>query len=264
MSSASSIAENSGSTLTLTATISQVADEDVTVNLDANGEAIISIFDIDGGIYDNCSSMTVTLDIDTFTCSDIGENIVNVTASDASGNESSATVAVIVTNEWEDIDNDNIYMCTVSNLIFGKNYSYTYSINDSIEDLDSARFFTVNNEDNVIEDFYNELNPTLIKFFVNMSYQVSQGNFNPAINYVDVAGSFNGWVDEWNIELQLKEDNIFSAIMTDVQEGDVMEFKFRINGDWETSEFSFGVDRIYEVVQGENILEFWYNDEDGI
>ena len=163
-----------------------------------------------------------------------------------------------------DNDNDNIYNCTVSNLILGKNYSYTYSINDSIEDLDSQRFYRVNNEDNVIEDFYNELNPTLIKFFVNMSYQVSQGNFNPAINYVDVAGSFNGWVDEWNIELQLKEDNIFSAIMTDVQEGDVMEFKFRINGDWETSEFSFGVDRIYEVVQGENILEFWYNDEDGI
>ena len=162
-----------------------------------------------------------------------------------------------------DNDNDNIYNCTVSNLILGQNYSYTYSINDSIEDLDSQRFYTVNNEDNVVEDFYNELNPTLIKFFVNMSYQVSQGNFNPAINYVDVAGSFNGWVDEWNIELQLKEDNIFSAIMTDVQEGDVMEFKFRINGDWETSEFSFGVDRIYEVFQGENILEFWYNDEGG-
>ena len=71
-----------------------------------------------------------------------------------------------------DIDNDNIYMCTVSNLIFGKNYSYTYSINDSIEDLDSARFFTVNNEDNVIEDFYGELNPTLIRFLLNMSYQV--------------------------------------------------------------------------------------------
>ena len=85
-----------------------IVTQDVTVNLDANGEAIISIFDIDGGIYDNCSSMTVTLDIDTFTCSDIGENIVNVTASDASGNESSATVAVTVTNEWEDIDNDNI------------------------------------------------------------------------------------------------------------------------------------------------------------
>ena len=84
-------------------------------------------------------------------------------------------------------------MCTVSNLIFGKNYSYTYSINDSIEHLDSARFFTVNNEDNVIEDFYGELNPTLIRFLLNMSYQVSQGNFNPAINSVDVAGSFNDW-----------------------------------------------------------------------
>ena len=35
--SGTSIAENAGSTLTLTATISQVADEDVTVNLGAAG-----------------------------------------------------------------------------------------------------------------------------------------------------------------------------------------------------------------------------------
>jgi gliding motility-associated-like protein len=85
-----------------------IVTQDITVNLDANGEAIISIFDIDAGITDNCSAVTTTLDIDTFTCSDIGDNVVNVTATDASGNESSAIVIVTVTNDWEDIDNDNI------------------------------------------------------------------------------------------------------------------------------------------------------------
>jgi hypothetical protein len=161
-----------------------------------------------------------------------------------------------------DIDNDNVYICTVSNLIFGKNYSYIYSINDSIEDLDSQRFYTVNNEDNVIEDFYGELNPTLIRFLLNMSYQVSQGNFNPAINYVDVAGSFNDWE---GTQLDLVENDIYSLVVSDISPGDSLAFKFRIDGDWNNAEFpGGGADRIYEVIQGENILEFWYNDEGGI
>ena len=43
------------------------------------------------------------------------------------------------------------------------------------------------------------------------------------------------------------------------------KFKFRIDGDWDNSEFPGGYsNRMYEVVQGENILEFWYNDEGGI
>ena len=161
-----------------------------------------------------------------------------------------------------DNDNDNIYMCTVSNLIFGQNYSYNYSINDSIEDLDSERFFTVINEDNIIEDFYGELNPTLIRFLLNMSYQVSQGNFSPAINYVDVAGSFNDWS---GTQLELLDNDIYTLVISDINPGDQIEFKFRIDGDWGNSEFPGGyTNRLYEVVQGENILEFWYNDEGGI
>ena len=53
-SSASSIAENSGSTITLTATISQVADEDVTVNLGTSGTAT------NGTDYGSLSSITVS------------------------------------------------------------------------------------------------------------------------------------------------------------------------------------------------------------
>ena len=98
-----------------------------------------------------------------------------------------------------------------------------------------------------------------------MSYQITQGNFNPDTETLDVAGTFNDWVDIWNIELQLEEDNIFTAMMTDVQEGDVIEFKFRINGDWDNAEFpGYGSNRTHEITQGENILEFWYNDEGGI
>ena len=52
--SASTIAENAGTSLTLTATISQVADEDVTVNLGAAGTST------NGTDYASLSTITVS------------------------------------------------------------------------------------------------------------------------------------------------------------------------------------------------------------
>lgn len=64
----------------------------------ANGEATITPSDVDGGSFDNCS-FTLSLDNDRFTCSDIGENTVTLTATDASGNTSSKTAIVNVVGD---------------------------------------------------------------------------------------------------------------------------------------------------------------------
>ena len=50
--------------------------------------------------YDNCGITSVTIDINTFNCSMLGDNIVNITAYDAAGNSTagSATVTVSDTN----------------------------------------------------------------------------------------------------------------------------------------------------------------------
>ena len=74
-----------------------VITQTATVTL-ANGEASISTFDVDGGTFDNCS-FTLSLDNDMFTCSDIGENTVTLTATDASGNTSSQTATVNVVGD---------------------------------------------------------------------------------------------------------------------------------------------------------------------
>ena len=70
--------------------------KDITVVLDANGSANIQASDIDNSSSDNCSIDNLTLDIDTFDCSSLGENLVTFTATDASGNQSSATAVVTV------------------------------------------------------------------------------------------------------------------------------------------------------------------------
>ena len=203
--------------------------------------------------YDSTRDVIFTVDMQQV----IADNIFDI-----EGDSLKLTIDSNNTYNMVDNDNDNIYSCTVSNLIFGQNYSYTYSINASIENLDSERIFTVNNEDNIIEDFYGELNPTLIRFLVNMSYQITQGNFNPSVQYVDVAGTFNDWS---GTQLDLVDNDIYTIVVSDINPGDQIEFKFRIDGDWDNSEFPGGYsNRMYEVVQGENILEFWYNDEGGI
>jgi Secretion system C-terminal sorting domain/HYR domain/Lectin C-type domain len=68
-----------------------------TAQLDAFGTVTILPMDVDGGSTDNCTIDTLTLNQDTFTCDDIGENTVILTVTDTAGN--SATCTTIVTVE---------------------------------------------------------------------------------------------------------------------------------------------------------------------
>lgn len=101
-----------------------------------------------------------------------------------------------------------------------------------------------------------------VKFSVDMSYQVTLGNFDPATDYVDIAGNFNGWNGD-NDHLNGTLANIYSiTIESDsFAAGYEVKFKFRINGDWVTSEFpNGGPDRTYTVVAGTNTVAVWYDD----
>ncbi len=75
-----------------------VVTQNITVNLDANGNATVTESQINNGSTDNCSIATYTLDKTTFDCSNIGANTVTLTASDASGNTSTGTAIVTVTD----------------------------------------------------------------------------------------------------------------------------------------------------------------------
>ncbi|MBZ9777421.1 T9SS type A sorting domain-containing protein [Psychroflexus sp. CAK8W] len=83
--------------VTVTETIAPtVLTQDIIVELDANGQASITADQIDAGSTDNCGIETLALDVTSFDCADLGENSVNLTATDASGNEATATATVTV------------------------------------------------------------------------------------------------------------------------------------------------------------------------
>lgn len=70
--------------------------QDVTITLDANGDASTTSGDVDNGTADNCGSFTAVLDQEDFTCDDIGQNTVTFTATDTNGNSASATAVITV------------------------------------------------------------------------------------------------------------------------------------------------------------------------
>ncbi|MDT0556471.1 zinc-dependent metalloprotease [Patiriisocius hiemis] len=73
--------------------------QDITLPLDASGNASISALDIDNGSNDACGVATTTINISSFDCSSIGTNIVTLTVTDVNGNVATcdATVTVVDT-----------------------------------------------------------------------------------------------------------------------------------------------------------------------
>ncbi|MFY0600829.1 MAG: T9SS type A sorting domain-containing protein [Cyclobacteriaceae bacterium] len=97
--------DGSSNSHTATATVTIVDDinpvvvtQNISVTLDAAGNATITPAQIDNGSSDNCGTPSLSLDITTFTCADLGANTVTMTATDGSGNNHTATATVTVTD----------------------------------------------------------------------------------------------------------------------------------------------------------------------
>ena len=73
-----------------------VLTQDITVYLDASGQASITVNDIDNGSNDNCGILTRALDSTGFDCSEVGANTVTLTITDVNNNVDSATATVTV------------------------------------------------------------------------------------------------------------------------------------------------------------------------
>ena len=214
-------------------------------------------------IFWSCSDSPNEVPLDSYRSVDFNVNMNNVLNNIYSLED---TVSLIINGfyfEMIDEDGDNILSISISDLILGKTYNYFYAINDLIEELENQRIITIKDNENIVSDYFQEMNPTLVSFFINMSYQVSIGNFISGTDYLDVAGNFNNW-DGTDYHLVEGDNNIFEIIISGLVAGYEMEYKFRINGDWDLAEFpEGGSNRLYSVLNGNNVLELWYNDEQG-
>lgn len=70
--------------------------QDLTVQLDVNGNGSTSTSAVDGGTSDNCQLNSTSINDSIFTCSDVGSNPVILTADDANGNSANCTATITV------------------------------------------------------------------------------------------------------------------------------------------------------------------------
>jgi hypothetical protein len=71
--------------------------QNITIDLDANGNATIVAADVDGGSSDNCpANLTLAINNDDFDCSNVGDNNVILTVTDGAGNVSTCVATVTV------------------------------------------------------------------------------------------------------------------------------------------------------------------------
>ncbi|MCH7785813.1 MAG: choice-of-anchor B family protein, partial [Bacteroidetes bacterium] len=73
--------------------------QNITISLNSSGIATITAIQIDGGSTDNFGIVSRSIDIDTFTCDDLGANNVTLTVEDDYGNTSSCIAIVTVEGE---------------------------------------------------------------------------------------------------------------------------------------------------------------------
>ena len=74
-----------------------VVCKDITASLDETGIASVKATEIDNGSKDNCQLSSLSIDKNTFDCSNLGANTITLTATDRSGNKSSCEATVTVT-----------------------------------------------------------------------------------------------------------------------------------------------------------------------
>ncbi len=103
-----------------------------------------------------------------------------------------------------------------------------------------------------------------VTFQVRMAHQVELGAFDPGSDFVDLAGTFNGWgTDPLTPLADADGDTIYEVTLDGFTASDYLEFKFRINGQWDGSEEfpGGGPNRSHVVQESDNEILVWYNDD---
>lgn len=103
---------------------------------------------------------------------------------------------------------------------------------------------------------------TSLIFEVNMNEQMEQAVFNADTDFVDIAGSFNSWGAPNGLTLQDEDADGIYLGNTTLNIGQSIEFKARINGEWNgLEEFAGGGPNRSYTVSANDTVSFWYNDE---
>ena len=151
--------------------------QDISVALDASGNATISPLEVNNGSEDSCGNTPIlSLNQDTFNCSNLGENTVILTATDGNGNTDTATAIVTI----ED---------TMNPTVLGQNITIDLEGNLSIiitpQDVDNGTSDNCDFSLSIDQDTFNETGI----YNINLTATDDSGNSNNTLVEVEVIDS---------------------------------------------------------------------------
>ncbi len=173
------------------------------VDLDASGSATINANQIDNGSNDNCGSVTLSLNKTSFDCSNVGDNTVVLTVTDANGNSSTSNTVVTVNDHIAPtyVFPANIDFCQssngnylIENLIAADNCaiaSISYSISGA-----SLRFGNGNDASGALNTGLNIITWTITDTHQNVTEFSSSINVNAAPVVSITTSSANAYCSE--------------------------------------------------------------------
>lgn len=146
---------------------------------------------------------------------------------------------LLMTNTLDGNSNPtNIYQAEITTgLTEGQILNYHFKTNTNEENLE--RTISLSPGLNSVEYWFNNQSLASLTLNCNMNYQIASGNFDPQTDSLDVAGSFNDWNGATYQLTDNDLDGVYQIIIDPISSG-IVEFKFRINGDWNSSEFPGG------------------------
>ncbi|MEO1258930.1 MAG: T9SS type A sorting domain-containing protein [Bacteroidota bacterium] len=112
-----------------------VTCQDITVELDADGNASVTESQIDNGSTDNCGIAATSLNVNSFGCAHVGQNTVTLTVTDNYNNSETCTANVTVE---DNIDPTAICTTTIISATLDTNGEYTVDPEDLDDGSDDA------------------------------------------------------------------------------------------------------------------------------
>ncbi len=164
--------------------------------------------------------------------------------------------------EGEDVltvtETEGIYTVTIDGMNAGESYDFKFRLNAN---WDTSEFPGGGPNRNIMpvegEQTVNLVYNTVLHFSVDMTKAIDAGTFDPEVDFVDVAGSMNGW---GGTVLELLDGNIYTVNVDNVKVGETLEYKFRINGSWDSNEFPGDLpNRTYTAIYGYQIVHHFYD-----
>jgi hypothetical protein len=136
----------------------------------------------------------------------------------------------------------------------GTSYTYKFKMDDTEETVVRDPVVAGNFQTSLTH-FFNDIGKPVadVKFILDMRYAARAGMFVPETDYVDIAGSLNGWN---GVDHHLSDENSDTLYEITVEELDLMtriEYKYRINGSWDDDKSEFpggGPNRHATVIEG--------------